>query len=177
MALCFDSPSQLIHCLKLFFFTRFFFFFFLVFLPFLGLLPRHMEVPRLGVESDRNSKNLYSCVSKKMMKFSKNYSEIHFFLENHRNLQIKQTIWWLSPFWRNTFCWYSIICTHFQKIWHSVQNYEGVPVVNEQVMNLLVSMMWVQSLASLSGLRIQYCRELWCRLQAQLRSGIAVVVG
>ena len=32
----------------LFFF--FFFFFFLVFLPFIGLLPRHMEVPRLGVE-------------------------------------------------------------------------------------------------------------------------------
>ena len=28
------------------------FFFFFVFLPFLGLLPRHMGVPRLGVESD-----------------------------------------------------------------------------------------------------------------------------
>ena len=27
-------------------------FFFLVFLPFLGLLPRHMEVPRLEVESE-----------------------------------------------------------------------------------------------------------------------------
>ena len=27
------------------------FFFFFVFLPFLGLLLRHMEVPRLGVES------------------------------------------------------------------------------------------------------------------------------
>ena len=27
----------------------FFFFFFFVFLSFLGLLPRHMEVPRLGV--------------------------------------------------------------------------------------------------------------------------------
>jgi len=26
--------------------------FFFVFLPFLGLLPRHMEVPRLGVESE-----------------------------------------------------------------------------------------------------------------------------
>ena len=30
----------------------FFFFFFLVFLLFLGPLPRHMEVPRLGVESE-----------------------------------------------------------------------------------------------------------------------------
>ena len=28
------------------------FFFFLVFLPFLGLFPWHMEVPRLGVESE-----------------------------------------------------------------------------------------------------------------------------
>ena len=27
-------------------------FFFFVFLPFLGPLPRHMEVPRLGVESE-----------------------------------------------------------------------------------------------------------------------------
>ena len=30
----------------------FFFFFFFGFLPFLGPLPRHMEVPRLGVESE-----------------------------------------------------------------------------------------------------------------------------
>ena len=29
-----------------------FFFFFFVFLPFLGLLLQHMEVPRLGVESE-----------------------------------------------------------------------------------------------------------------------------
>ena len=29
-----------------------FFFFFFVFLPFLWPLPRHMEVPRLGVESE-----------------------------------------------------------------------------------------------------------------------------
>ena len=29
-----------------------FFFFFFVFLPFLGLFPRHLQVPRLGVESE-----------------------------------------------------------------------------------------------------------------------------
>ena len=34
----------------------------------------------------------------------------------------------------------------------------------------------VRSLASLSGLRIQYCRELWWRLQTQLRSDVAVAV-
>ena len=34
----------------------------------------------------------------------------------------------------------------------------------------------VRSLASLSGLRIQHCRELWCRSQLQLRSGVAVAV-
>ena len=35
---------------------------------------------------------------------------------------------------------------------------------------------WVQSLASLSWLRIWHCHELWCRLQARLRSGVAVAV-
>ena len=33
--------------------------------------------------------------------------------------------------------------------------------------------MWVQSLASLSGLRIWRCCELWCRPQMQLRSQVA----
>ena len=36
--------------------------------------------------------------------------------------------------------------------------------------------MRVQSLASLSGSGIWHCRELWCRLQMQLGSGIAVAV-
>ena len=36
--------------------------------------------------------------------------------------------------------------------------------------------MRVQSLASLSGLRIQHCCELWYRSQMQLRSHIAVAV-
>ena len=36
--------------------------------------------------------------------------------------------------------------------------------------------MQVRSLASLSGLRIQGCHELWCRSQTQLRSGIAVAL-
>ena len=36
--------------------------------------------------------------------------------------------------------------------------------------------LWVRSLALLSGLRIQRCLELWCRLQMQLRSHIAVAV-
>ena len=45
----------------------------------------------------------------------------------------------------------------------------------QQKQTQLVSMrMRVQSLAPLSGLRIQHCRELWCRLQMWLGSGIAV---
>ena len=36
--------------------------------------------------------------------------------------------------------------------------------------------MWVPSLASLSGLRIQHCHELWCRSKTWLRSHIAVAV-
>ena len=34
----------------------------------------------------------------------------------------------------------------------------------------------VRFLASLSGLRIWHCRELWCRSQTQLRSRVAVAV-
>ena len=36
--------------------------------------------------------------------------------------------------------------------------------------------LWVRSLASLSRLRIQWCCEMWCRLQTWLGSGIAVAV-
>ena len=37
--------------------------------------------------------------------------------------------------------------------------------------------LWVRSLALLRGSRIQRCRELWCRLQMQLRSRVAVALG
>ena len=36
--------------------------------------------------------------------------------------------------------------------------------------------MWVESLASLSGLRIRHCRELWYWSQIQLRSHVDVAV-
>ena len=36
--------------------------------------------------------------------------------------------------------------------------------------------MQVRFLASLSGLSIECCCELWCRSQTQLRSGVAVAV-
>uniref|UniRef100_A0A8C3X387 Dehydrogenase/reductase 2 n=1 Tax=Catagonus wagneri TaxID=51154 RepID=A0A8C3X387_9CETA len=36
--------------------------------------------------------------------------------------------------------------------------------------------LWVRSLASLRGLRIRHCRELWCRSQTRLGSGMAVAV-
>ena len=39
-----------------------------------------------------------------------------------------------------------------------------------------VMRMRFQSLAFFSGLGIQHCCELWCRLQMWLRSGIAVAV-
>ena len=41
----------------------------------------------------------------------------------------------------------------------------------------LVSMrMQVQSLALLSGLKIRYCHELWCRSQTRLGSLVAMAV-
>ena len=35
---------------------------------------------------------------------------------------------------------------------------------------------WVQSLASITGLRMQHCRELWCRSQTSLRYCVVVAV-
>ena len=43
----------------------------------------------------------------------------------------------------------------------------GVPTVAQQVKNLRVSMrMAVQSMASISGLKIRHCHKVWCRLAA-----------
>ena len=51
----------------------------------------------------------------------------------------------------------------------------GVPVVAQGKQIRLGTMrLRVRSLASLSGLRIRRCRELWCGLQTQLGSRIAV---
>ena len=49
------------------------------------------------------------------------------------------------------------------------QKRRGVPIVAQWKQAQPVSMrIWVQSLASFSGLRIRCCHELWCRLQTQL---------
>ena len=53
----------------------------------------------------------------------------------------------------------------------------GDPVVAQQKQIRLGTMrLQVRSLALLSGLRIWCCRKLWCRLQTQLRSRIAVAL-
>ena len=52
---------------------------------------------------------------------------------------------------------------------------QRVPIVAQWKQTELVSMrMRVQSLTSLSGLRIWCCHELWCRLQMQIGSHVAV---
>ena len=53
----------------------------------------------------------------------------------------------------------------------------GVPVVVQQLTNLTrIHKDAGSTLASLSGLRIQHCCELWCKSQTRLRSGVAVAV-
>ena len=53
----------------------------------------------------------------------------------------------------------------------------GVPVMAQQKqIQLGIMRLQIQSLASLSGLRIRRCHELWCRSQMWLKSGVAVVV-
>ena len=52
-----------------------------------------------------------------------------------------------------------------------------VPVVMQQKRIQLGTMrLKVQSLASLSGLKIRHCCELWCRLQTRLGSRVAVAL-
>ena len=47
-------------------------------------------------------------------------------------------------------------------------------MVQQKQIQLGTMGLWVPSLASLSGLRIRHCCELWCRLQTRLGSGVAV---
>ena len=63
----------------------------------------------------------------------------------------------------------------FKKIpqdkWQCKHKHSGVPIKVQQKWIWIVSMrMHGWSLASLSGLGIQHCHELWCRSQTQLRS-------
>ena len=51
----------------------------------------------------------------------------------------------------------------------------GGPAIAQQLTSPTVRF-WVQTLASLSVVRIWHCRELCCRSQMQLRSGVAVAV-
>ena len=54
----------------------------------------------------------------------------------------------------------------------------GVPIVMVQWKQIQLGTMrlWVRFLASLSGISIQHCRELGCRQQIWLGSGVAVTV-
>ena len=53
----------------------------------------------------------------------------------------------------------------------------GVPIVAQWKPIQLGTMRFrVRSLASINGLRIWCCHELWCRSQTRLRSGIAVTL-
>ena len=57
------------------------------------------------------------------------------------------------------------------------KNFLGVPIVAQKKWTWLEPMrMWVWSLASLHGLRIQYCCEVWCRSKMGLGSHAAVAV-
>ena len=62
-------------------------------------------------------------------------------------------------------------------VWDFTCYQTGVPILAQWQQTWLVSMrMRVQSLAPLGGLRIWHCCELWCRLQMQLGSHVAVAL-
>ena len=49
-------------------------------------------------------------------------------------------------------------------------------MAQQRLIQLGTMRLQVQSVASLSGLRIRRCRELWCRAQMQLGSDFAVAL-
>ena len=66
-------------------------------------------------------------------------------------------------------------CQEYEK--EALKKTPGVPVVAQQKHFPLETMkLRVRALASLSRIRIQCCRELWCRSLTQFGSGIAVPV-
>ena len=77
---------------------------------------------------------------------------------------------WLLPSWSLSYPGYL-----FYPIKKSP--FRGVPVVVQRTRIRLGTMrLQVWSLASILGLKIQHCCELWCRSQTRLGSGIAVAV-
>ena len=61
--------------------------------------------------------------------------------------------------------------------WVEMSVYTGSSHYCSAVTTQLIAMrMEVPSLASINGLRILHCRELWCRSQMQHGSGVAVAV-
>ena len=63
------------------------------------------------------------------------------------------------------------------RIMHFRKKKSGVPIVAQWKWICRASMRTqVQHLASLRGLRIRHCHELWCKLQMRLGSGVAVAV-
>ena len=99
-------------------------------------------------------------------------------------------IWCTCTFWKDSYYWvneYIHHLTYFLLFFFSWKHLNftllkisfimRIPVVAQQKRIWLGTMrLQVWSLASLSGLRIQRCRELWCRLQTWLGSGVAVAV-
>ena len=70
--------------------------------------------------------------------------------------------------------WYIYTIEYYSAI---KKNKIGVPVMTQWLTNLTRNHeVAVRSLALLSGLMIQRCRELWCSLQTRLGSCVAVAL-
>ena len=122
---------------------------------FWGPHSRHMEVPRLGAESEPQQHRIPDPLSE----------------ARDRTCVLMDTsqicFHWATMGTPCTFLMYIIQYKKF--LW--------VPVMAQRKQIQLGTMrLRVWSLASLNGLRIQYCHELWCRSQMWLRSGVAMAV-
>ena len=81
----------------------------------------------------------------------------------------------LTQSWVERICHFSILHWTFLITRNPSRNCKAVGVPGLRILLVFIRI-WVQSLASLSGLRVQRSCELWCRSQTQLGARVAVAV-
>ena len=143
---------------------------------FLGPHPQHMEIPRLGVElklqlgpytaATATPDPSHVCNLQHSSQLCQILNPLSMARDQTRNLMVPSWVLW-PPSHDGNFL--TIILKNCLKT--------SVPIIAQQKWIRLGTMrLHVRSLASLSGLRIQRCHELWCRSKTRLGSDIAVAV-
>ena len=141
-----------------------------IFLCFLAA-PRHMKFPGQGSDPSRSCHLMYSCGNPRSL-LTVPVQGLYLSLSTPEMPLIL-----LHPSRSSSLCIFICFSSKYLSQGPIKMVQQGVPVMAQRKRIRLGTMrLWILSLASLSGLRIQRCRELWCRSQTRLGSDVAVVV-